>query len=59
MPEETPPASQEEEIGLEAAGMEPMRDLKEAGSQSCHLNESEPSIRRAGMGEAPRIAETQ
>ncbi len=30
--------------------VEPMRDLKEAGVQYCHLNESEPLIRRTDGG---------
>jgi hypothetical protein len=34
----------EEGDGKEAAGRGPMRDLKEAGVQNCHLNESEPLV---------------
>lgn len=33
-----------EEAGKEAAGREPMRDLKEAGVQICHLSASEPLV---------------
>jgi len=32
---------------------EPMRDLKEAGVQNCHLNESEPLVGIYQEGEAP------
>jgi hypothetical protein len=36
-----------------------MRDLKEAGVQNRHLSESEPSLRRAGVGEVPWITEAR
>jgi hypothetical protein len=49
----------EEEDGKEAAAVEPMRDLKEAGVQNRHLNASEPSIRRSGEGEVPWTTEAR
>ena len=36
-----------------------MRDLKEAGVQNRHLSESEPSIRRTGVGEVPLTTEAR
>lgn len=41
-----------EEAGKDAAGREPMRDLKEAGVQNCYLNVSEPLVGIHVEGEA-------
>jgi len=44
---------------MAASGREPMRDLKEAGVQDRHLNESEPLFRRSGAGEVPLTTEAR
>jgi len=49
----------EEGDGKVAAGREPMRDLKEAGVQTRHLSESEPLLRRTGLGEVPWTTEAR
>jgi len=59
VPEEAPSASQEEEIGLEVAGREPMRDLNEAGVQNCYLSASEPLVKLAGGGKVLLTTEAQ
>ncbi len=58
-PKKLPLHLTDEGDGKAATGGEPMRDLKEAGVQTRHLSESEPLLRRGGLGEVPWITEAR